>query len=169
MEQAEDTPGAPVEHALLGVAGAHVRGVNSHGGLRFGTRPREIGREEIRQAVDKARAIPLPADREILHLLPQEFILDDQAGIHDPLGMMAARLEVRVHMVTAASSATQNVITAVNRAGVHVDDTVFEPLACADSVLRSDERELGVCLADIGAGSTEPGHRFRKARSPTAE
>ena len=121
----------------------------------MGTRPREIGRDEIKQAVERARAIPLPADREILHLLPQEFILDDQAGVHDPLGMMAARLEVRVHMVTAATSATQNVITAVNKAGVHVDDTVFEPLAAADSVLRSDERELGVCLADIGAGSTE--------------
>ncbi len=132
-----------------------MRGVNSHGGISLGTRPREIGRDEIKQAVDRARAIPLPADREILHLLPQEFILDDQAGVHDPLGMMAARLEVRVHMVTAATSATQNVITAVNRAGVHVDDTVFEPLAAADSVLRNDERELGVCLADIGAGSTE--------------
>ena len=134
--------------------GPHVRGINSHGGLSFGARPREIGRDEIRSAVDKARAIPLPADREILHLLPQEFILDDQTGVHDPLGMMAARLEVRVHMVTAASSALQNVVTAVNRAGVHVDDTVFEPLACADAVLRADERELGVCLADLGAGST---------------
>ena len=138
-----------------GRGGSHVRGLNTHGGITFGTRPREIAREEIRLAVDKARAIPLPADREILHLLPQEFILDEQAGVHDPLGMMAARLEVRVHMVTSASSATQNVVTAVNRAGVHVDDTVFEPLACADAVLRSDERDLGVCLADIGAGSTE--------------
>jgi cell division protein FtsA len=154
VEQAEDIAGVPIEHAVLGVAGAHVRGVNSHGGINLGTRPREIGRDEIRQAVEKARAIPLPADREILHLLPQEFILDDQGGVHDPLGMMATRLEVRVHMVTAAASATQNVVTAVNRAGVHVDDTVFEPLACADSVLRSDERELGVCLADLGAGST---------------
>ena len=154
VEQAEDATGAPIERTLLGVAGAHVRGVNSHGGLSFGNRAREIAREEIRSAVDKARAIPLPNDREILHLLPQEFILDDQSGVHDPLGMMAVRLEVRVHMVTAASSATQNVITAVNRAGVHVDDTVFEPLACADSVLRNDERELGVCLIDLGAGST---------------
>src|SRR5213595_3598449 len=154
VEEAEDAAGAPIEHALLGIAGSHVRGVNSHGGVSFGTRPREITRDEIRQAVDKARAIALPADREILHLLPQEFILDDQAGVHDPLGMMAARLEVRVHMITAATSATQNVISAVNRAGVHVDDTVFEPLACADSVLRSDERELGICLADVGAGST---------------
>lgn len=155
VEGAEDAAGAAVEHAIVGVGGAHVRGINSHGGISLGSRPREIGRDEIKQAVDRARAIPLPADREVLHLLPQEFILDEQAGVHDPLGMMAARLEVRVHLVTAAASAVQNVITAVNRAGVHVDDTVFEPLAAADSVLRADERELGVCLADIGAGSTE--------------
>jgi cell division protein FtsA len=155
VEQAEDVAAAPVEHAVVGIGGANVRGVNSHGGISLGTRPREIGRDEIKQAVDKARSIPLPPDREILHLLPQEFILDEEAGVQDPLGMMAARLEVRVHVVTAASSATQNVITAVNKAGVHVDDTVFEPLAAADSVLRSDERQLGVCLADIGAGSTE--------------
>src|SRR5246127_237992 len=154
VEAAEDIGGAAVEHAIVGIGGAHVRGVNSHGGISLGTRPREIGRDEIKQAVDRARAIPLPSDREILHLLPQEFILDHQAGVHDPLGMMASRLEVRVHMVTAATSATQNVITAVNRAGVHVDDTVFEPLACADAVLRADERELGVCLMDLGAGST---------------
>ncbi|MGA8428408.1 MAG: cell division protein FtsA [Candidatus Sulfotelmatobacter sp.] len=155
VEAAEDIAGAAVEHAIVGIGGAHVRGVNSHGGISLGNRPREIGRDEIKQAVEKARGIPLPADREILHLLPQEFILDDQAGVHDPLGMMAARLEVHVHMVTAATSAIQNVITAVNKAGVHVDDTVFEPLAAADAVLRADERELGVCLADIGAGSTE--------------
>ncbi|HEY8671552.1 MAG TPA: cell division protein FtsA [Terriglobales bacterium] len=153
VEQAEDNAGIAIEHAFLGVAGSHVRGINTHGGLIF-SRPREIGRDEIRQAVDKARAIPLPPDREVLHLLPQEFILDEQSGVHDPLGMIATRLEVRVHMITAASSAAQNVVTAVNRAGVHVDNTVFEALACADSVLRSDERELGVCLADIGAGST---------------
>jgi cell division protein FtsA len=154
-ESAENIAGAAVEHAIVGIGGAHVRGVNSHGGISLGTRPHEIGRSEIKQAVERARAIPLPTDREILHLLPQEFILDDQSGVHDPLGMMAARLEVRVHMVTASTSATQNVITAVNKAGVHVDDTVYEPLAAADSVLRSDERDLGVCLADIGAGSTE--------------
>src|SRR5262252_3626359 len=153
-EEAEDISGIPIERALLGVSGAHVRGINSHGGLSFGNRAREIGREEIRSAVEKARSVPLPSDREILHLLPQEFILDDQAGVHDPLGMMGTRLEVRVHMVTAASGATQNVVTAVNRAGIHVDDTIFEPLACADSVLRAEEREMGVCLADVGAGST---------------
>ena len=154
-EQAEDSAGIPVEHAIVGIAGAHIRGMNSHGGITFGGRARELGRDEIRQAVDKARTVPLPGDREIVHLLPQEFILDDQPGVQDPTGMMATKLEVRVHIVTASSSATQNVITAVNRAGVHVDDTVFEPLACADSTLRLDERELGVCLADLGAGSCD--------------
>ncbi|MGA3104129.1 MAG: cell division protein FtsA [Terriglobales bacterium] len=154
VEHAEDVAGIPIEHALIGIAGAHIRGMNSHGGIVF-TRAREIGRDEIRQAVDKARTVPLPGDREILHLLPQEFILDDQPGVQDPTGMMATRLEVRVHIVTASSSATQNSVTAVNRAGVHVDDTIFEPLACADSVLRPDERELGVCLVDLGAGSCD--------------
>ena len=155
VERAEDVAGIAIEHALIGVAGAHIRGINSHGGIGFGARSREIGREEIRQAVDKARAIPLPGDREILHLLPQEFILDGQPGVHDPTGMMCTRLEVRLHIVTAASNATQNLVTAVNRAGVQVDDTIFEPLACADSVLRPEERELGVCLADLGAGSCD--------------
>ncbi len=155
VEAAEDVAGIPIEHAVIGIAGAHIRGMNSHGGISFGTRSREIGRDEIRQAVEKARTLPLPADREILHLLPQEFILDDQAGVQDPTGMMATRLEVRVHIVTALSGATQNLVTAVNKAGVHVDDTIFEPLACADSVLRPDERELGVCLVDLGAGSCD--------------
>ena len=155
VEHAEDVAGIPIDHALIGIAGAHIRGMNSHGGITFGTRSREIGRDEIRQAVDKARTVPLPADREILHLLPQEFILDGQPGVKDPTGMMATRLEVRVHIVTAASGATQNLVTAVNRAGVHVDDTIFEPLAGADSGLRSDERELGVCYVDLGAGSCD--------------
>ena len=159
VEQAEDVAGAPIEHALLGMAGAHARGINSHGGLSFGARAREIGREELRAAVDKARAIPLPDDREILHLLPQEFILDDQTGVNDPLGMMAARLEVRVHMVTVASSALQNVVTAVNRAGVHVDDTVFEPLACADAVLASRRARTGRVPGRPGRGIHQH-HRF---------
>src|SRR6201987_1547252 len=141
VEDAEDRAGAPVEHALVGGAGSHGRGGNTHGGSKFGNPPPESAREEIRMAVDKARAIPLPADREILHLLPQEFILDDQTGVHDPLAMMCCRLEVRVHIVTAGSGPTQNVITAVNRAGIQVDDTVYEPLAGADAVLRADERE----------------------------
>src|SRR5438105_13775957 len=118
VEAAEDAAGAAVEQAIVGIGGVHVRGVNSHGGISLGTRPREIGRDEVKQAVERARAVPLPAGREVLHLLPQEFILDDQPGVHDPLGVMAARLEVRVHLATAATSAVQNVITAVNRAGV---------------------------------------------------
>lgn len=155
VQEAEDMCGAPIERALLGVAGAHIRGVNSQGGIVLGSRPREVTRDDIRQAVERARAIALPPDRQVLHLLPQEFILDDQAGVREPSGMMGSKLEVRVHVVTAAGSATQNVVTALNRAGIHVDDTVFEALACADAVLRPDERELGVCLADIGAGSTD--------------
>ncbi len=155
VEEAENACGAPIEHALVGVAGAHVRGVNSQGGIVLGSRAREITREDIRQAVEKARAIALPADRQVLHLLPQEFILDDQRGVREPSGMVGTKLEVKVHVVTTASSATQNVVTTLNRAGIHVDDTIYEALACADAVLRPDERELGACVADIGAGSTD--------------
>jgi cell division protein FtsA len=154
VEEAEATAGM-LERALVGIGGAHIRGVNSQGGINLGARPREIARDDVAQAVAKARAIALPPDREVLHLLPQEFMLDDQGGVREPAGMTAAKLEVKVHLVTASTTATQNVVTTLNRAGIHVDDTVFEPLACADSVLRSDERELGVCLADIGAGSTD--------------
>jgi len=154
VEEAEDVAQAPVEHALAGVAGSHIRGFNSHGGISLG-RSREISRDDVRQAVEKARSIAMPDDREPLHLLPQEFIVDGQGGVHDPAGLMGRKLEVRVHVVTAGTTATQNVVTAVNRAGVHVNDTVFEALACADSVLQTDERELGVCLVDIGAGSTD--------------
>src|SRR6516165_5161677 len=155
VEEAENVAQAPVEHAVVGVAGSHIRGVNSHGGISLGSRSREISREDVRQAVEKARSISLPEDREPLHLLPQEFILDGQPGVHDPAGLMGKKVEVRVHVITAGTMAIQNVVTAVNRAGIHVDDTVFEALACADSVLQTDERELGVCLADIGAGSTD--------------
>jgi len=155
VEKAENAAGAPIEHAVVGVAGAHIRGITSQGGISFGSRSREVSREDIRQAVERAKSINLPLDRQILHILPQEFILDDQPGLREPAGMMGAKLEVKVHVITASSSATQNVVTVLNRAGIHVDDTVFEALACGDAVLRQDERELGVCLADIGAGSTD--------------
>ncbi|MBZ5645947.1 MAG: cell division protein FtsA [Acidobacteriia bacterium] len=154
VEEAEQSAGVAVERALVGVAGAHVRGVNSRGGINVG-RSREITRDDIRSAVERARSITLPPDREILHLLPQQFILDEQGSIRDPAGMLGSKLEVQVHVVTAASTAAQNIITSLNRAGIHVDDTVFEPLAAADACLKADERELGVCLADIGAGSTD--------------
>lgn len=155
VEEAENVAQAPVEHAVVGVAGSHIRGVNSHGGITIGTRTREITRDDVRATVEKARSIPLPDDREPLHLLPQEFIIDGQPGVHDPAGLMGKRVEARVHVVTAGTTATQNVVSALNRAGIHVDDTVFEALACADSVLQTDERELGVCLVDIGAGSSD--------------
>src|SRR6266851_3093334 len=155
VELAEKTADRPVGSAMIGVGGAHIKGITSRGGVSLGPRPREVTRDDIRAAVEKARSVNLPADREVLHLLPQEFILDDQAGIRDPAGMMGSRLEVNLHMVTAASSATQNVVTAANRAGLQVDNVVYEGLMAADSVLRADEKELGVCLADIGAGSTD--------------
>jgi cell division protein FtsA len=155
VEDAENSCGAAVEHAIVGVAGAHIRGVNSQGGINLGSKPREITREEVRAAVDRARALQLPPDRQIIHLLPQEFLLDEQTGVREPAGMVGTKLEVKVHVVTAAASATQNVVTALNRAGIHVDTTVFEALASADAVLRGDERELGICLVDIGAGSTD--------------
>src|SRR6516164_5247279 len=154
-EDAEDVAQAPVERAVAGVAGSHIRGVNSHGGINLGNRSREISRDDVRQAVEKTRNISLPEDREPLHLLPQEFIIDNQPGVHDPAGLMGKKLEARVHVVTAGATATQNIVSALNRAGIHVDDTVFEALACADSVLQTDERELGVCLVDLGAGSTD--------------
>ncbi len=155
MDDAEQSAEAPLESAVVGVSGPHIRGLTSQGGISMGSRAREISREEVRQAVDRARAIPLPEDRMVLHLLPQEFILDGESGLRDPAGMVGRQLEVRVHMITAAASAAQNVITVVNRASVQVDDTVYEALASADAALRGDDRELGVCLVDIGAGSSD--------------
>ena len=155
VEEAEKLAGLQVGNAMVAVAGSHIKGVTSRGGVTLGSRPRDVTREDIRAAVEKARSITLPEDREVLHLLPQEFILDDQAGVRDPAGMMGRRLEVNLHMVTASSSAAQNVVTAANRAGLHVDNVVYEALMSADSTLRADEKELGVCLADIGAGSTD--------------
>jgi cell division protein FtsA len=155
MEEAELTAEVPLERAVVGVAGPHIRAANSQGGIVLGVQAREATREDIRQAVDKARSIPLPEDRQIVHLLPQDFILDQQEGLRDPAGMLGRQLEVRVHMISAATSAVQNIITVMNRAGIHVDDTVYEVLACSDAVLRTDERELGICICDIGAGSSD--------------
>jgi cell division protein FtsA len=155
VEKAENMAGAPIEHAVVGVGGSHIRGVTSQGGIVMGSRAREVSREDVRLSVERAKTINLPHDRQFLHLLPQEFILDDQPGLRDPVGMIGSKLEVKVHVVTASTSATQNVITTLNRAGIHVDDTVYEALVCADAVLRQDERELGVCLVDIGAGSSD--------------
>ena len=155
IEEAEGVAGVPVERVLVGVAGGHVRGVNSRGGITLGHRPRDINREDVRHAVDAARNITLPEDRVVLHVLPQEFLLDAQDNIRDPLGMVGQRLEVNVHLVTSSASAMQNLVIAVNQAGVEVADTVLEPLASAEACLTQDERELGCCLLDIGGGTTE--------------
>src|SRR5579864_2972998 len=155
LEEAESVANVPVESAVVGIAGGHVRGVNSRGGIQLGARPRDIEKEHVRRAVDAARAITLPEDREILHVLPQEFLVDHQDNIRDPIGMVGQSLEVNVHIVTTSITATQNVVTAVNRAGVVVSDTALEPLASAEAVLTQDERELGCCLLDIGGGTTE--------------
>jgi cell division protein FtsA len=157
-----------IETCVVGIGGAHVRGINSRGGISMGNRMREITREEIKAAVDRARSIALPPDREVLHLLPQEFILDDQAGIHDPLGMVGNRLEVNLHLSTCSGGVAQSVITCANRAGLEVLDTVYEGIASAEAVLSADERELGVCLADIGSSTTELAVFFEGAVAHTA-
>jgi cell division protein FtsA len=155
VEEAEGVSGIPVESALIGVAGSHVRGLNSRGGVTLGNRPRDIEREDVRRAVDAARNISLPEDREVLHVLPHEFSVDAHNGIRDAIGMVGQRLEANVHVVTSSVTATQNLVTAANRAGILISDTVVEPLASAESCLTQDERDLGTCLLDIGGGTTE--------------
>ena len=155
VEEAEGVSGVPVESALIGVAGAHVRGLNSRAGVTLGNRARDIEREDVRHAIDAARNINLPDDREVLHVLPHEFIVDAHDGIRDAIGMVGQRLEANVHVVTSSVIATQNLVTAANRAGILISDTVLEPLASAESCLTQDERDLGACLLDIGGGTTE--------------
>jgi cell division protein FtsA len=152
---AEDTADATIERCIIGIGGPHIRGLNSRGGISLGSRMREITREEVRAAVDRARTISLPSDREIVHLLPQQFILDEQPGIHDPIGMVGNRLEVNLHIATCSASAQQSIVTCANKSGLEVTETVCESIAAAEATLSADERELGVCLVDIGAGSSE--------------
>jgi cell division protein FtsA len=155
VEEAEGVANVPVESAVIGVAGSHVRGVNSRGAIPLGPRARDIERDDVRRAIDTARNIALPEDREVLHVLPHEFIVDAQDGIRDPVGMVGQRLEANVHIVTSSIAATQNLVTAANRAGILINDTVLEPLASAEACLMQDERDLGCCLLDIGGGTTE--------------
>ncbi len=152
---AESSAQAVIERCVVAVGGPHIRGVNSRGGISLGTRLREINKEDVRAAVDRARSIALPSDREVLHLLPQQFILDEQPGIHDPVGMIGNRLEVNLHISTSSASAQQSIVTCVNKAGLEVTETVLEALAAAEATLSADERELGVCLLDIGASTSE--------------
>jgi cell division protein FtsA len=157
VEAAEAEAGIPLSNAYVGVGGSHIKGINSRGVTTVANRSRGVTREDVRQAVQAAQGVALPQDRELLHVLPQEFLLDSQNGIRDPLGMVGSRLEAEVHLITASALAWQNVVTAVNRAGIEIPEsgTVFEPLASAEACLTADERELGVALIDLGGGSSD--------------
>ncbi len=158
VETAEAACGLTVDAAFVGVGGTHIRGVNSRGGLNLGKGPgstREVTRDDVTKVIQTAQSITLPRDRERVYVEQQEYLLDQQNGIRNPVGMVGSRLEVNIHVVTASATAHQTIITAVNRAGIEVKDTVYEPLAAALACLTPDERELGVALVDIGAGSSD--------------
>ncbi len=153
VEEAELMSGVEIESVYAGIAGSHVSSLNSHGivGINDG----EVSPTDVERVIDAARAVPIPADQRILHILPQEFVIDGQEGIHDPVGMSGVRLEVQVHMVTGAVSAAQNIIKCVRRCGLEVQDLILEQIASSYSVLDEEEKELGVCLVDIGGGTTD--------------
>ena len=167
-EQAEHMARANIDMCAVGVGGPHIRGINTNGGFELGSRMREITREDVRTAVERARAVERPPDREILHLLPRQFILDGQPGIFDPVGMVGARLEVDLHIATCSGSALQSTVTCANRAGLEVTEAVLESIASAEATLSADERELGVCLLDIGAHSSDLAVFFEGAVAHTA-
>ena len=154
VREAEDMAGCEVETVYVGLAGGYIKSFNSLGVTSIPTRSREINTDDVRRVIETARAVALAPDREIIHILPQEFTVDDQHGIADPLGMFGTRLEVNVHIVTSSTTAAQNTVTAVNRSGHLVGDTVLEPIAVGEAILGEDEKELGCVLVDIGGGKT---------------
>lgn len=154
-DEAEQALGAPIEHVVVGLGASQVKGMNSRGGVPLARQQREIHAEDVLRAQDVAGTLNLPREVVRLHVLPQEFAVDSQGEILNPLGMVGARLDVNVHVITASAAAQGNLVTCVNRAALSVDEAVFEPLAAAEAVLNADERELGVVLADIGGGSTD--------------
>ncbi len=153
VEEAELMAGCHIHSACAGIAGSHIRSLNSHGIVAI--RDKEVTHADVERVIDAARAVAIPADQKILHILPQEFIIDAQEGIREPVGMSGVRLEAKVHMVTGAVSAAQNIIKCVRRCGLEVDDIILEQLASSYAVLTDDEKELGVCLVDIGGGTTD--------------
>src|SRR3989441_4155706 len=153
VEEAELMAAWEIRSVIAGSAGSHIKGFNSHGVVAV--RNREVAPGDVDRVVDAARAVPLPTAREVPPALPQEFIADDQDGIREPVGMAGVRLEARVHIVTGAVSAGQNLIKCCNRAGLHVRDVLAGPLAAAEAVLTSEERELGVALVDVGGGTID--------------
>jgi len=155
IQEAERMSGRTIRGVYAGIAGDHIRGINSRGVIAVSRKDAEIRPHDLERVIEAAKAVAIPTDREILHVLPQEFIVDDQDGIRDPVGMSGVRLEAEVHIITGAASACRNVIRAAERAGLEVEELVLEPLASADAVLTQDERDLGVALFDIGGGTTD--------------
>lgn len=153
IEEAELMAGCQIRSAYTGIAGSHIRGLNSHGIVAI--REKEVESADVERVIDAAKAVAIPADQKILHILPQEFVIDNQEGIREPIGMSGVRLEAKVHLVTGAVSAAQNIVKCVERCGLSVDDIILEPLASSYAVLTEDEKELGVCLVDIGGGTTD--------------
>ncbi|MFZ9994369.1 MAG: cell division protein FtsA [Steroidobacteraceae bacterium] len=153
VEEAELMAGCEIHSVFAGIAGSHVRSLNSHGVVAI--RDREVQAADVEHVIDAAKAVAIPADQKILHVLPQEFIIDGQEGIRDPVGMSGVRLEAKVHIVTGAESAAQNIEKCIQRCGLSVDDVVLEQLASSYSALTEDEKDLGVCLVDIGGGTTD--------------
>ena len=153
VEEAELMAGCEIHSVFAGIAGSHVRSLNSHGVVAI--RDKEVGATDVDHVIDAAKAVAIPADQKILHVLPQEFIIDGQEGIRDPVGMSGVRLEAKVHIVTGADSAAQNIEKCIQRCGLTVDDVVLEQLASSYAVLTEDEKELGVCIVDIGGGTTD--------------
>jgi len=153
IEEAELMAECDIHQVYAGIAGSHVRSLNSHGIVAI--RDREVTQSDVDRVIDAARAVAIPADQRILHVLPQEFIIDGQEGIREPIGMSGVRLEARVHMVTGAASAAQNIVKCIQRCGLEVEDIVLEQLASSFAVLTDDEKELGICLVDIGGGTTD--------------
>ena len=153
VQEAELMAGCEVHTVYTGIAGSHIRSLNSHGIVAI--REKEVSSADIERVIDAAKAVVIPADQKILHILPQEFIIDNQGSIREPVGMAGVRLEARVHIVTGAVSAAQNIAKCVRRCGLEVHDIILEQLASSHAVLTDDEKELGVCLVDIGGGTTD--------------
>ena len=153
IEEAELMANCQIQSVSVGIAGGHVRSLNSHGIVPI--RDNEVSDADIERVLEAAKAVPIPSDQRILHVLAQEYVIDGQEGIHEPIGMSGVRLEARVHIVTGAESATQNIIKCVRRCGLDYDDIILQPLASSLAVLTDDEKELGVCLVDIGGGTTD--------------
>jgi len=153
VEEAELMAGCEIKTVFAGIAGGHIKGINSQGVIAI--KNREVSPEDVKRVIEAAKAIAIPMDREVIHILPQEFIIDDQDGIREPLGMSGVRLETKVHIVTGAAASAQNIVKSCNRAGLDVADIVLEQLASSEAVLSADEKELGVALIDIGGGTTD--------------